>query len=94
MINVHCVKQLGQGTATVTDNTVVIVEDDFGNPLVVVVQVQPRVYTVVSADDPDFNRVLEGLGIDKIVVNDKLHFDMPLPDGNVKLLRGPKGFNL
>ena len=94
MLNVHCIKQLGHGTATVTDNTIVIIEDEFGNPIVVVVQVQPRVYTVVNADDPDFNRVLEGLGIDKIVVSDKVDFTMPLPDGQVKLLRGPKGFEL
>lgn len=94
MLNVHCIKQLGQGTATVKDTTLVIVEDEFGNPIVVVVQVQPRVYTVVNADDPDFNRVLEGLGIDKIVVNDQVDFTLPLPDGQVKLLRGPKGFDI
>lgn len=94
MLNVHCVRALGQGTATVTDNTIVVVEDDFGNPLVVVVQVQPRVYTIVNADDPDFNKVLEGLGIDKVVVNDQVNFNIPLPGKDVKLLRGPQGFSI
>jgi hypothetical protein len=92
VLNVHCVRALGKGTAIVTDNTLVVIEDDFGNPIVVVVQVQPRVYTVIKADEPDFNKVLGGLGIDKIVVNDQIDFNIPLPGNDVKLLRGPKGF--
>lgn len=94
MLKVTCIRQLGKDSVVVDNNGVVIIEDNFGNPIVVVVQIQPGVYTVVNSSDEDFNRVLQGLGIDKIVVNEKLQMDMPLPSGDVKLIRGPTGFNL
>ena len=93
MLKVRCARRLGRDAVTVDDNGVVIVEDEFGNPLVVVAYIQPQVCTIVTADDPDFNRVLQGLGIDKLVINEPVSFSMPLPKGNVKLLRGPAGFS-
>lgn len=94
MLKVKCIRTLGKEALIADDASVVIVEDDFGNPIAVVARIQPLVYTIATADDPEFNRILEGLGIDKLVINEKIDFNMPLPSGNVKLLRGPKGFNL
>lgn len=77
MLRTVCVKQLGGGSTTIDDSNVVIVEDNFGNPLVVAVYISENVTTVVTPDDPDFNKILAGLGVDKIVVNNKLILDLP-----------------
>lgn len=90
MLKVRCTRKLGKDAVVVDDNSVVIVEDELGNPVVVVVYVQPRIYTVVTPDDPDFNRILEGLGVNKVVVNNPLILPIP-PEGEFKLLRGPTG---
>lgn len=92
MLKVSCIRRFGKDAVVLTDNSTVIVEDEFGNPIVVVVYIQPQTATVVTADDPDFNKILAGLGIDKVVIDSPVNFNMPLADGNVKLLKGPFGF--
>jgi hypothetical protein len=93
VLKVKCIGRVGQGSTVVDNNGVVIVEDEYGNPIVVVVYIQAKTYTVVTADDPDFNRILQGLGIDKIVVNEPMEVNFP-PTQDLKLIRGPAGFNL
>jgi hypothetical protein len=89
MLTVNCVKRIGLETIAVDNVSMAIVEDSFGNPLVVVVQIQndPPAYTVVQADDPDFNRVLAGLGIDKVVAINRIQLDKPA--ATATLLTGP-----
>jgi hypothetical protein len=73
---------------TETDARVVIVEDIYENPIAVVCELATGMTTVVSASDDDFNRVLQSLGIDKMVINNKAESQSP-PDG-AKLLYDPR----
>ena len=79
-----------QDRPVVTDASTVVVYDQYDNPITVVVEVRPGVYTYAAANDPDFNRILSGLGIDKVVVNTELSLDKDVPE-NAKLLSGPFG---
>jgi len=68
----------------------VIVYDLFDNPIMVVVEVQPGVHTCVAANDKDFNRIMAGLGIDKVVIDTPLIPDREIP-AEAKLISGPFG---
>lgn len=95
MVTVKCVRQFGCAPVEVDKTNTVIVEDKFGNPIVVVVSydTNPPHHTVVTADDPDFPRILAGLGIDKVVINEPMRVDFALPEGaNPLRLQGPSGF--
>jgi len=70
--------------------TTVIVYDVYENPIVVVAEVQPDIHTVVSADDPDFNRILAGLGINKVVIDTPLIPSKEIP-ADAKIISGPFG---
>jgi len=70
--------------------TTVIIYDVYENPIVVVVEIQPDVHTVVAADDPDFNRILAGLGIDKVVIDTPLIPTKEIP-AEAKIVSGPFG---
>lgn len=48
--------------------TTVVIEDDFGTPIGVVYEHMPGAYLLVPANDPDFNRIMEGLGLDHVKV--------------------------
>ena len=76
------------GSVQNTHGNLVVVKDTYDNPLVVVQEVSNGVTMVVPATDPDFNRVLAGLGLDKVVVCNKLLVDNTPPDG-AKLVCGP-----
>ena len=87
MLEVTTSSGLGQSVQQTVGN-LVVVNDHLGNPLVVVQEVSPGVSIVVPANDPDFNRVLSGLGLDKVVVCNKLLVSSSLPAG-AELVAGP-----
>ena len=93
MLKVNCSGGIGGKQHILENINLVIVEDVLGNPVVVVIETQPGVQSVILADDPDFNRILSGLGIDKTVISDKLDNKDAIPEG-AKLLQGPSGFTL
>lgn len=59
------------GKPLVTDAAVVVIRDVHGNPISVACETpcgdQP-VITVSHCKDPDFNRILRGLGLDQVVI--------------------------
>lgn len=51
----------------------IIVEDEADNPVIVISEVQPGVIELTSVDDgAEFQKILKGLGIDKIVTVEKI----------------------
>lgn len=52
--------------------TRVVVRDNFGNPLAIVVEVDSRTFEVYKYTEPEFNRVLRNLGIEGVVVVDQI----------------------
>jgi hypothetical protein len=89
MLTVKCIRAIGQEPKVVANTAVAVIEDEYGNPIVVTVYVQPGVYTVVTPDDEDFVRILQGLGIDKIVVNNRLILNNDMKAQGQKLISGP-----
>lgn len=87
MLTVKCARKLGQEPTVIKDASVVIVEDEFENPVAVIVHIQQGVCTVVTPDDPDFNRILSGLGVDKLVINEQLALKQEQQGS--KLISGP-----
>lgn len=53
---------------SVVDATRVVVEDSHGNPIALALEFGKDQILAVTADSPDFNRVLEELGIRKTVI--------------------------
>lgn len=58
----------GLRDAQVIEATRVIVEDDHGNPVALALEFAPNEILAVTADSPEFNNVLEGMGIKKTVI--------------------------
>jgi hypothetical protein len=52
----------------VIEATRVVVEDNHGNPIAVALEFAPNQILAVTADAPEFNDVLAGMGIRKTVV--------------------------
>lgn len=60
----------GIGKPVVTDDiTTVIVETSDGTPIVVVAEVVPGGFSIIPATDPDFTRILRGLGLNQVEVS-------------------------
>jgi hypothetical protein len=91
MLKVSCSGGIGGSQHILDDINLVVVEDTFGNPLVVIIETQPGVQSVILADDPDFNRILKGLGIDKTVISSSIDSIEDIPDG-AKLVQGPADY--
>jgi len=89
MLSVNCIRRPGEATELVEGVGTVIVEDEFGNPIVVIIRTADLATTVVTADDPDFNRILHGLGIDKIVTDKPINVKHRSPGEGAELLRSP-----
>jgi len=66
----------------------IVVNDHFGNPLVVIQEMSPGVAVVIQANEPEFNRVIAGLGLNKVVSCGKLLINNPVPAG-AELIAGP-----
>lgn len=47
--------------------TRVLVEDDLGNPIAFALQYGPGMIIAATADDPNFNAMLQQMGINKVV---------------------------
>lgn len=88
MLTVKAIAELTKGAVEIPARTVII-EDSFGNPLVVVCEVAEQTTVVVKGEDPSFDRVLHGLGIDKIVVDTRITLDEDQVPEGAKLLLGP-----
>lgn len=71
----------------VTKGRTVIISDEHNNPLVVVMQIADGTTMVANSTDPDFNRVLRSLGINKTVICNNL--SIPGPPANAELVAGP-----
>jgi len=55
-----------------SDIHVLLLEDENGTPLFVACEYEPGAHVLCTAQDPDFNRVLRNLGIDKITICDHI----------------------
>lgn len=88
MLKVQCMRRLGLDSVTTDEVSLVVIEDRFGNPIAVVMETQPNVAEIISANEPDFNRILDGLGISKIVVANTIK-PSHAPQQGAKLLQGP-----
>jgi hypothetical protein len=87
MLTVHTLNGIQAGSQTI-QGSVVVVNDHYGNPLVVVQEVNPGVAVVVPANEPGFNRIITGLGLDKTVVCNQLLINNQVPAG-AELIAGP-----
>lgn len=70
---IYCETHNGLRDAKRTPCTRVVVYDEFNNPLCFVVDAGQGIKYVVKCDDPDFNRLLQELGIAKTIVVQNLH---------------------
>ena len=61
----------------VIEATRVVVEDDLGNPVALALEYAPNQIFTATLDDPEFNRVLAELGIDKTLLVEDV-FQTPL----------------
>ena len=86
MPKVTCLSGLKKPTV-VDGVTTVIVETDEGTPIAVVVESLPGGYSLIPATDPDFNRILRGLGLDQVEVHVR-HIEVT-QRGQGQLLSGP-----
>jgi hypothetical protein len=66
--------------AKIAKGSTVVVEDELGNPLVVVIETSQRMNMVVTCNDSDFNQVLQQLGINKVVIDEPMQLAGP-PSG-------------
>lgn len=87
-MRIKIIEKLGGGVREI-EGVVAIVEDVHGNPIQIACELQPGVYDLanIKQDGRQFNNMLRALGIDKVVVAEKLAADSP-PDGS-KLLYNP-----
>jgi len=59
----------GVSRPTVVENvTTVVVETDEGTPIAVVTESVPGGFMLIPATDPDFNRIMTGLGLNQVTV--------------------------
>lgn len=87
MLVAQVLNGLTSGTQQVPGN-LIVVNDHYGNPIVVVQEMSPGVAVVIQANEPEFNRVIAGLGLNKVVACDKLLINNPVPAG-AELVAGP-----
>lgn len=71
-MKIKVLQAVGKDVAILQDVVQLIVEDEDGNPVTVISELQPGVIEVATADEgAEFQRILQGLGIDKTVVCQK-----------------------
>ena len=90
MIHTTVIPRVGAEPVEI-DGSTVIVSDSLGNPLVVLAEIADGTTMITTINDDDFNRVLESLGLDKVVVNNRLVIDGP--PSNAELLYDPNKRN-
>jgi len=77
----------------IVEGSTIIIEELNNVPAVVIVETQltpdASAITVATANEPRFNDILAGLGIDKIVIHEPLEIENNHPAG-AKLLMAPK----
>lgn len=79
-MRVNCISfENGKPVSKVVETGNVIVEDRFGNPLMVATETQPGVQLICTIKDPEFHAVLKQLGFDRVVVVNTVA-DEPVPE--------------
>lgn len=68
------------GEPIVRDVSVVVIEDDAGQPIGVACNIGNGMTTVSHAGDPEFNRILHTLGINRTVITDTIDKQLSKPD--------------
>lgn len=84
MLTVKVFAGLGQPPLTLPAS-LVIIEDEFGNPISVACTLDSQQAVVAKAGDKDFGRVLQSLGLDRTVIDSPLPA-APKPPAGAKLL--------
>lgn len=79
--------RLGDPNPIVADVTVVVVEDAEGVPIAVACEIADGAIEACTAKDPEFNRTLRVLGIDKLVIAESIDAGLKTPD-NLPLIFG------
>ena len=82
MLTTTVIPSMGHTPYRVDGNTVII-EDEFGNPLVVVMRVADKTTMITTYRDNDFQRILSSLGINKVVLDNNLAIDGPPQDAEL-----------
>lgn len=67
MSKVTCISGIGK-PVVVDGVTTAIFETPEGTPIAVVTETVPGGYALIPATDPDFNRIISGLGLDRVEV--------------------------
>jgi len=67
MSKVTCISGIGK-PVVVEGVTTAIFETPEGTPIAVVTETVPGGYALIPATDPDFNRIISGLGLDRVEV--------------------------
>ena len=88
-MRVKAYRRLGDPKPIVADVAVVVVEDANGVPIAVSCEIAGGAIASVTASDADFNRTLQVLGIDKLVIADSIDAGLRTPD-KLPLLFGDK----
>jgi len=77
---------IGVAKPEVIEATQVVIKQADGTPIGVAAEYGPEgAHAVSHAGDDDFNKILEALGIDRLVITDSLYLDGA---GGAKLVRG------
>lgn len=81
---------LGGKTYSIDNLAVVVVNDRFGNPLMVACELSPGMYEIAKVGDPDFEKALQVLGINKTVVVTDIQ--PPPPRRGDRQVMGPNSY--
>ena len=73
-------RRLGDPEPIIADVAVVVVEDANGNPIAVACEIANGAIAACTAKDEEFNRTLQVLGIDKLVIAESIDAGLKTPD--------------
>lgn len=62
----------GLGNGQLLDATRVVINDKYGNPLAVAIEIEDGSIFAATADDPRWNQILQQIGIKRVVVVDTM----------------------
>lgn len=72
---VRVYKHLGDKEPIEQPAALVVVEDSSGNPVAVATELGTHMVAAATAGDKDFNQMLRGLGLNKVVVTKRINPD-------------------
>jgi hypothetical protein len=68
VLRVQAIGAIGAGAPVEVEGHTIIVRDDMGNPIMVAQEIADGMTTVTTCADPDFDKTLRVLGIDKLEI--------------------------